>query len=63
MITKNCCGNCRHWVDTWTTLKGHLPYYGKCAKGRPIIKERKGIKTCEFKLRCDPACKEWEAIV
>lgn len=62
----NCCGNCKHWVNTRTTEKGRLPYWGECDAGYPIKAggwfTRKGNKFryATFKIRSDRACKCWE---
>lgn len=63
MLTRPCCGNCKHWVNTRTTARGKLPYYGECDAYDRLGKEHhyKGAtrKLDGVKLRCD-SCKKHE---
>lgn len=66
MLNGQYCGNCAHWVDTRPTAKGHLPMYGKCAKGRPFkqgqMHKQRGymVRYCDFTMRTDgQKCKDW----
>lgn len=66
MLNGHHCGNCKYWVDTKTTIKGTLPYFGKCEKGRPFrqgkffIRKGHKFRYCDFTVRTDK-CKDWSS--
>lgn len=60
MLTRDYCGNCKHWIDRRKTKNGKVPLYGRCEMGRPFSqgKIRGGKKVCDIKIRTDIACRD-----